>query len=287
MIRALVGNDQDITRTFYAADEETAAEPAAAPVVTVEREDGTDLTGGTASLATSVATFPLTAAAHLTRVDELKVVWTASVNSKAQVHTDYVKVVGARFFGIPSLRALKGLSSTSTFTNAELKAARDLAEEFVEQFTEEAWVPQYRRETHDGTDEQVLYLHRINVRELLSVTLDGSAQDTSGWTVSGSGRILTDGAVFTCSAVAKQNVVVQYAYGYSEPPQDLANATRKLARHLLLAGETGIPDRARMMQTEWGMFQLDIADEKKPTGIPEIDSVLCRYRAARPDWVVS
>lgn len=287
MKRAVVGNDAVLTQYLYAADDETLTDATGDVTVTVAREDGTALTGGTATkTVTGTYTFTLTAATHLTRVDELKVTFSATVSGKTQSHDQYVKVVKGRYFTLAELRAMKGLSSTSTFPNADLATARDIAEDFVEQFCEAAFVPQYRREVVDGDDRDELYLSRLNVRELLSVKLDGSAMTTTGWTVSSSGRIKTDGDVFIC-AIAGQNVQVQYEYGSVAPPMDLKNATLKLARALVLSTESAIPDRARMMQTEWGMFQLDVASKDKPTGIPDVDAVLMRYREEQPGWVIA
>lgn len=290
MTRALVGNDQKVLFDTYAADDETLTDAAAVPAVSVSREDGTILT--TAASSTDEAgvghySYTLTAATHLTRVDELKLDWAYTLASATRAETTYVKVVRARFFKLAELRALKGLSSVTTYPNATLALMRDVAEDFVEEFCKEAFVPQYRRDVFDGDNCQTLYLPRVHVRSLISVKLAGVTMDTTGWTVSRSGRIRTTGAVFTAGVPAGQNVAVQYELGRSGPPHDLKNATLRLARHITLNLETSIPDRARMMQTEFAMFQLDVASEDKPTGVPEIDAVLIRYREAQPDFIVA
>lgn len=288
MSRTLVGNDYLVEHTFYAADEETATDVTGVGTVTVTREDGTVLAGGTTTdTGVGTTTFPLTAAVHTTRVDDLTIGYSATVAGRTVSEYEYVKVVGARFFSIALLRAQKGLSNTVVYANADLKWARDVAEDFVEEFTKDAFVPQYRRDIFDGDDGSEMFLSRIGVRSIIGVTIDGVAASTTGWSVSASGRVRTDGDIFTSNVTAGQNITVSYSLGRNAPPANLANATVKLARHLLLSLESSIPDRARMMTTEFASYQLDVASEDKPTGIPEIDAVLSRYRAAQGDWIVA
>lgn len=286
-MRAVKSNDSIITHYFYGADEETLTDADASVTVTVAREDGTALTGGTASTATTgVYTFDLTAATHTDEIDDLTVTWSCDIASAAIVETDIVRVVGGRFFGIATLRAQRGMADTAKYTNAELKDVRDVVEDFIEEFTEQAWVTSYARYTTDGDGSDCLFLPDTDTTTLTSVSVGGTAQTISAWTLSASGRIATGGTTFTTDP-AGQNVVVKYEYGAPVLPGDLRRASITLARHILLSTESTIPDRARIMQTEWGMFHLDTANEDHPTGLPEVDAVLVRYRAAKSDWVVA
>ncbi len=286
--RAVKGNDLTLTHVFYGADEETATDATGNVTVTVEREDGTSLTGGTIGSnngTTGEYDFALTAATHLDELDELKITWTATVDSRTITEIDYVNVVGGRYFTLTSLRSEPGLSNMTTFTNQELKDARDIAEDFIEQYCEHAWVPSYSRYVFDGNGGDFVLLPKISSRRIIAATISGTAQTTSSWSVDDGGRIITDGTRFTQAIPAGQNCVIKYEWGEQYAPLDLQRAARKLARHLLLDNESSIPDRARLMQTEWAMFHLDTASEDKPTGMPEVDSVLMRYRAEQPGWI--
>lgn len=283
-MRALKGNDTSISHTTYAADDETATAATGNVVVTVEREDGTALAGGNATGSNPYA-FNLTAASHTDELDELTVTWTGTVSSRVVSHTDYVKVVGARYFRLKTLRGMSGLPNTTQ--NADLVWARDIAEDFVEEFTEHAWVPTYQRDIEDGDNCRELTLSRTSVRRLINVTVDGVAQSTTNWSVTNWGRVITDGDLFIVKIPQGNNISVAYEWGEKAPPGDLMRATLMLARHILLTAQgSPIPDRARLMQTDWGMFHLDTASEDKPTGMPEIDAVLRRYRREQPGWVV-
>ena len=284
--RVLKGNDFTLSHSFYAQDEETLTIATDSITVAIEREDGTALTGGTAS--TSVAgiyTFALTAATHLDELDVLKVTWSGTVAARTIEEIDYVAVIGARYFGLAELRALKGISNTSTYTNAELASARDIAEDFVENYTEHVFVPSYRREVSDGDNCDYILLEKLAARRLIAVSITGTAQTTTDWTINDQGTVRTDGVRFTEATPGGNNIIIKYEWGELAPQLDMKRATIALARYILLQAESTIPDRARLMQTEWAMFHLDTASEDNPTGLPEVDSVLKRYRHEQPGWV--
>lgn len=286
--RVLKGNDHKLTHTFYAQDEETATDATGNVTVTVVREDGTALTGGTIASnngTTGQYDFDLTAASHVDELDDLVVTWSATVGGRTVSEHEYVKVVGARYFTISALRALKGLSSTSTFTNTELQSARDIAEDFVENFTEHSFVPVYRREVRDGDGLGYILLEKLSPRRLIEVSVSGTVSTTTDWTINEQGLLRTTGDRFTEATPQGHNIVIKYEWGEPGPNLDLQRATLALARYILLNAESSIPDRARLMQTEWAMFHLDTASEEKPTGLPEVDAVLCRYRHEQPGWV--
>ena len=287
-LRALKGNDYTLTHTFYAQDEETATDATGNVTVTVGREDGTALTGGTIVAnngTTGQYDFDLTAASHIDELDVLSITWSATVDGRTVSETDYVKIVGAYYFPLSSLRAMKGLASTSTYTNNELRSARETAEDFIEAYTEHVFVPTYRREVKDGDGRQWLTLEKVSGRRLIEVTIDGTAQTLTNWTINEQGLVRTDGEVFVRSVPAGHNIVVKYEWGELAPALDLQRAALTLARYILLNSESTIPDRARLMQTEWAMFHLDTASEDNPTGLPEVDAVLKRYRHEQPGWV--
>lgn len=294
MTRALIGNISSVEHYFLAADDETPANPdLVSPgvyttiTVTGTKADATAITPSTATLSDANLTPGLCAyvTPAYSEYDEIELSFSTTIDSQTVVGSEFVKVVGGRFFTLAQLRSQRGLANTTTYTNAHLAAARDIVEDLIEHFTDNAWVPQHKREVFDGDGCSELFLSRIGARRIISASISGTSQTTTAWTISASGRILSNGVPFA-THIAKQNVVIAYEWGAKRPPRDLANASLRLAKHILLSTESSIPDRARMMQTEWGMFQLDAASEQKPTGIPEIDSVLMRYRYEQPGWIV-
>lgn len=281
-MRAVINNDTRVRFQFDNADGEPT-DATGSVSVAVTRADGTSLTGLTA---TSVTGYPglyeitLTAATYLTRYDELTLVWTATVDGQARSETMYVTVVGGRILSPSALRAAAGLDA-SRYDNDLLVWALDFVSDVFDEFCETAWIPRFHRFTTDGNDETMLWLPRLPGYSLLSATLDGTAMTTTDWVIT-EDEIRTDGDIFTAESVKGYNVVVEYVYGYKTPPSSIIGAAVKYANHIVRSDTNTIPDRARMVQTEWGMFIMDTAAEDKPTGLPEVDSVLTRMRRETP-----
>lgn len=306
--RILKNNATRIARTFYNEDGETATD--AAPQTTgvtygISSVDGTVITaaGSAATYASSAGLYTAVIPAQ-TRLNQLIVTWTATgvgTNPGPLVITDYVDVRQAYFFELAELRAMDGLADATKYTAAMLADARRVSEQLVEKYTRVAWTPAYEREVLDaleytlvqgqfrGVDYKaigsgsVIQLKRVPcmTKHLIQVSVAGVVQDITGWTLSEWGRLATGGTVFP-PALAGQNVDVQYEWGEYVPPSDLKRATLRLARQVLLTQNSSIPDRARMMTTEFATFQLTIASEDFPTGLPEVDAVLQQYREWTP-----
>lgn len=280
MLRAVVGNTTRLVVGTVGIDEETLADATAGVSMSVTRADGTELASISAASPTEVGSglynLDFDATVHLTRTDVLDCTLTYEVAGAARREDFQVRVVGGRFFDLRSLRGMQGIGNTTQFDTADLAAARDIAEEFVEDFTAQAWVPRSDVYELDAMTTGYFLPYRP-VRSLVRLLVDGTAVDASGATVNQSGALTLPDT----SSRASETVLVEFEHGEATPPADLAQAAMRLARHILFSGDSSIPDRARMMVTDWGTFALDIASEEKPTGLPEVDSVLRRYRFAR------
>ena len=281
-MRAVLNNDTRVRFQFDNADGAPTA-TTGDPSVSVTRADGTALSALTAS---AVEGYPglyevtLTAASYTDRYDELTLVWTATVDAQAREETMYVEVVGGRILSPSALRAASGLDA-QRYDNDLLVWALDVVSDVFDEFCETAWVPRFHRFTTDGNDRTSLWLPRLPGYSLISATLDGTAMVTTDWVVTDD-EIRTDGDIFTSETVKGHNVTVEYVYGAKQPPSSVVGAAVKYATHLVKSDLNTIPDRARMVQTEWGMFIMDTASEDKPTGLPEVDSVLVRMRRETP-----
>ena len=277
-MRAVIANDTRVRFQFDNADGVPTGATGSVSV-SVTRADGTALTPLTA---TAVEGFPglyettLTAAVYVDRYDELALVWTATVDGQVRSETMYAEVVGGRILSPSALRAGAGLDP-QRYDNDLLIWALDIVCDVFDEFCETAWVPRFRRDTFDGNNAAYMWTNHGPVHSLVSASLDGTAMDTTGW-VFADDEIRTDGDIFTADTVQGLNVILEYTYGTKRPPSSIIGAAVKYAAHLVRSDTNTIPDRARMVQTEWGMFIMDTASEDKPTGLPEVDSVLVRVR---------
>lgn len=85
------------------------------------------------------------------------------------------------------------------------------------------------------------------------------------------------------------NVSITYTAGFSSIPADVKEATLQAtrARVLALASNASIDDRRTSINTDHGTITYVIAGEGRPTGYPEVDEVLMRYRRSQAPLVMT
>lgn len=263
--------------TFYVG--ETATDADAGVTLDVDHLNGTSIVSGAAATdeaETGRYTYDLAAQDDPAVV---KVTWYATIGGNARESIQWYEIVDGLLFSLIVLRSQSGLSNTSTYTTDELEAARDQVIDTFQEFCETAWAGTYRRQILDGDGDSVLFLDRMPVQRLLSVSVDGTSLTLSDLTVSRDGEVrIKSGTPASFLTTDPQNVIVEYVYGEDFVPSDIYRAALRYGRYLTLSETSSIPDRARMLTTQYGSFQMVVANEDYPTGLPEVDSVLRRHR---------
>lgn len=275
--RVRVDTPATLAVTFYDSEGEVAIDPGVT-TVTITRSDGTAVVTAAATTGTGAAarTYPLAAQV---RPDHLTVVWTGSVGGRRV--TSEVEVVGAFYAELAEIRALDALSNTANYPTAKLARARHQAEDVFEDVTGVAWVPRHARELLDGTNEVRLRLAHQQPRSLIAVSVAGVVQaDLTAFRLYPYAAIERVAGATWPSEVSGggQNIVVEYLHGFDAPPADLREAFLVYVRDRLLMGNSRIPDRASLMSTDFGTFNLVTAGGQRYTGLPDVDAVLQRYR---------
>lgn len=297
MLQVRPAHDQRIVRGAtatlswqpYDGDGEPAA-PAGAVTVGVDQADGTELVAaGTATAGTGSDphTYQL-AAANNTVLTELHATWTDTGDSSTA--TTVIAVVGAPYFSVAYARAkVPELSDTVKYPTATIVAARAAAETDIEEITQVAFVPQFRRATFDGPGQASLLLPTPVVRRVRSVIeLDDDGTVAHTWTadqlagiaVTDTGRIVHRGGIVF--PAGDQNLVVEWEHGHTLPPPDVRAAALTLVRERLNRPRSAIPDRATRFQiTDGGTYALATAG-RRSTGNPDVDAVLARHSLDTP-----
>jgi len=284
MFRATLNNDTKLYRTFYSGSQPTDIDASGVPTVAVERADGTALAAPTATdeVTPGEYSITLTAATYTDAIDRLKITWSGTVDGLAMEEVQYVDVVGSRYFTLGQLRSMEGLSSTQKYSDLYLARVRDEVEVAFEAYCEQSFVRKHARDVYDSIEfngTHGIFTRSTPVSELLSVVLDGVAETLAGnWSVSESGQVRADSFDPTANSLG-QDLVISYVQGWEQPPADLQRIALRYARQLAVINVSTVPDRARLMQSEFGLFVLDAPGPDKATGIPEVDEVLNRYRA--------
>jgi hypothetical protein len=256
---------------------------ASGPVtVTVKRLDGvTVITSGTANNdSTGVYSFVVPGYAQL---DAHTVDWTGTFGGSATTVTDLLEIVGDYYFTIPEVRVTP-TALPVTYTLAQLTAKRILVEQECERICGQAFVPRFHRALLNGTGTTRILVPHIDPQVVRAVSTATRAGGTFT-VVSGSslaaiapvhGGVLVrdDGAVFP---QGYRNVLVEYEYGRSNPPEDLRLAAMKRLRSLLTTATSPIPDRTlSFTDRDGGVYRLSTPSEQK-TGMPEVDGVYEGY----------
>ena len=209
-MRAVVRNGIHIHQAFFEGS--SIVRPDEPPTITLARANGEELEAPEAQIIDAgeyVDHVRITLQGDaVSRLDELTITWTAIVNGLSRKEVSFLKVVGQRYFQLHELRAMEGLTSHNNYSDADLEAARLVAESRIENFCETSFVPQARIETHDAADLYqkrpsnpnngfgfpLLHLRRSPVRGLISVKSSGNEIDTDAWTVTEWGQLRSAGA---------------------------------------------------------------------------------------------
>lgn len=273
--RILMNTTNTLFVEFYVNETPTSAD--AGVTVLVKNPAGATVSTGAAALV-SVGRYSYEVPASSTPT-VYTVSWTGTFGGDPQTITQFYEVVENFMFSLADLRRHDSMADTVRFPTSALQDARDEATDLILHYTKASWGETYQREVVDGDASGWIVLRRHPLRRLLSLSINEAAQTLTQWTASESGVVRAKNTASPLLVrMGGQNVVVEYSYGYPfAVPRDVQRAALRLARHNLLTLPSSIPDRARMMTTEWGTFQLSTASEEYPTGLPEVDSVLRRY----------
>jgi hypothetical protein len=194
-----------------------------------------------------------------------------------------VQVTGGHMFTVAQLRAFGdgALASSTTYPDATLIDTRSRVTMLFEDFCNVAFVNRYGRVSLDGVLSRTVWLPNMKVNKIRTVTINGIALDAGQLaqiTVYPYGKL--DRLALWPPYVTKQNIVIGYEHGYTYTPQDVARAAMMLARYETITTE--LSDRMISFSNDLGIIRQALPDRDHPTGIPSVDSVLCRYREHSP-----
>lgn len=270
--------------TFVGADGESPEATASTPVAAVAREDGTALTAAVVS-GTAVSTGVYAASittTHTAQLDRLKVTWTGTAGSLAQTYTTELEVVGAHYASVPEIRDERGLDNTTTFPLHLIRRVRDAWANRVEDACGVSFVPRYERDVLSGDGTCRLALSHIRPLSLIAVTIDGTSQTLTDFTLHDTGMIEFEGSSFPTSSTGP-NVTVTYEHGFPNVPEDVRHEVLKAIRMDLLRYSKDLPtDAISQAFPDGPTIRYSTPGPDRPTGILALDAVLARYKFRAP-----
>ncbi len=263
---------------------ETPTDSTTDVVVTVTHENGTILEDATAATAgpegSGTYTWVLPGQSNL---DVFSLDWLATIDGQPMTESTDLEVVGGVYAPTAQIRNLDGPSGTfqdaAKFPLADILEAERDAQDLFEGYCDIAFVPRYARAVLDGNGSQEMFLPSLDVRRLIDATEDGAPVDTSSWIIDEDGRLFRPNDRF--SAAGPSNLVIRYEHGKRTTPSDIRRAYVKYVRALLLDRFDRIDDRSTSLTAANETIQLAVAGPNRPTGYPDVDSVLNQWRATK------
>jgi hypothetical protein len=187
------------------------------------------------------------------------------------------------------VRALSGLQDTTAYPDSAIDTAILVATETIDNYCGTSFEYKPFTATLDGTNSSTILLRNdygeqiLFPRTITSVTIDGTAADTTGWQFTEDGRLLRTLGWFTYKWPGRNVVIVGTAGFSSEAPESIKWAARTLARQHVIDLASRVPDRALQIQSEFGTITMAQAGGPgRPTSLPEVNAKLNRFRYKVP-----
>ncbi|MEM9611150.1 MAG: hypothetical protein AAGA99_27335, partial [Actinomycetota bacterium] len=252
--------------------------------VSVADADGTVLATGAATIPSGTsgkATFEL-AAEHTSRPRWLTATWT---RDDGAIRTSTHELVGGVYFTIADARTEKGgMADTGMYADNFIQEARYAAEIEAEEICGVAFVPRFARLRIDGSGWDELAVEHPRVRELISVTEDGTAwtaDEVAAVIVDDAMLILDDGCVWTRG---RGRFVLEYLHGWDRLPADMLVPTMRRAKHAIDNAESTVPVGAFTAAVPGGgQITLQRPDAMR-TGDHTVDAVYARHNDRVPGF---
>lgn len=249
-----------------------------AVTVTVTNAAGGQVTTGAATKDNTTPGRYTFALAPQTAVASLTATWAGAWGGVAQSVEIYAEIVATQLFTIQQLRDFDDQKLAATvYTDEQLAEKRDEIHDFFERVCNVSFVRRYARDVLKGEWRRDIYLMRRRPQKILSVTVDDlalSSDDVALLTTYDSGK-LERPTLWPYRPVQPRNIVVEYEYGWQQPPAKIVEAAKVLARYEIVARDVG--DRTISVNTELGQVRLSVPGQNYPTGIPVVDAALAQY----------
>ena len=212
--------------------------------------------------------------------------WTATVNGEPLEDSETFTVGLAQevYFTEAEARAFRSgkLASETKYPDADIEAAREEIEEFIEKIIGYACVPRTKTVTLNGDGTAELFLPDTRVTAVSAIT----DTDSSGTVDTYDSTDLADIVLTEYGSVRRRslgyftfgygNVSITYTHGLPECPGPIKRAALILLYNRLVGSD--VSDRAQSFTNESGTLAYSTPNGMaRPTGLPEVDAILYKY----------
>jgi len=187
------------------------------------------------------------------------------------------------------VRAMDGMGDSGAYPDALIDAGIAVGTELIDQYCGTSFEAKAFNVTLDGTGRTDILLRDqfgpiLYPRSITSATVDGvEAADTALWALYPEGQVVQVAGTFTATAGGRNVVIAGTAGVYDTPPEQIKHACRLLARAYCVDSSARVHDRALNINNEFGQIVLaQPGGPGRPTGLPEVNAILNRYRFRAP-----
>ncbi len=220
-------------------------------------------------------------------MDIYEATWTGPVGGQSQSVRTRFEIVGGFIVSLQEVRDFDPeLLDTVEYTAAEIRSAREWAEEYVEQICRVSFRPRGRRVRLSGSGSAQLFLPDYLPLSLVSGSIDAGAGAVALTAPQVADVTLYDEGIAERRTLGywstgERNVSLHYTHGYDEAPEPIRIAVLELVRKRLVP--SAIPSDAESFSTEGGaLLRMNTPGRGRPTGVPLVDATIEQYKRHRP-----
>lgn len=294
-MRAIL-NREAIVRLHTDDEDGTLVAATGTPTIAVTDGDGNTVAGVSAASSESTGVYKAAIPAQ-TSYDRLTVSWSATVATYARTVTDYVDVVSERLVPLWRLREDAELTSVSGTLLRRLEDT--VAEWFRSALKYPPVLESFRYQWLQEYPTQRLKVPGVHFPHSIVSLAYGRGAGMTTWSAGDLAKIavIENGFEYLDSGTFapmdflrgwdRGTFVAGYytahvthggggAFGLVSAPEDLRRAAATLCRYV--ARTSNLPERARRIETAQSIIDLSMPSSEKPTGLPDVDAAIARYR---------
>jgi len=250
------------------------AEDAASVSVVVQQPDGTTTAPITLTHVASSGVYSVywtpTMLGHHTPI--FTVTGTATV--RGGVFTEGFDVYGVTITSVAELRhRYADLADTSRYTDARVREKLRAAVQQWNDLAALSMAPYGKTVTTVGDGGMTLSLPDVEIRTIVSFTIDGVAVPATNYTFDRRGGVIT---LIAGWFTWKKDVVVHYECGLDFPPGAVVDAVMQRAVELLVPPQSGL-GRMTSVANDLGFARVSLAGKDGTTGVPDFDATASLY----------
>jgi hypothetical protein len=199
---------------------------------------------------------------------------TGTSTVRGGVFTEGFDVYGVTITTIADLRyRYPDLADSSKYPDGRVREKLRAAVQQWNDLAALSMAPFGKTYTTVGDGGMTLNLPDVEIRDIVTFTIDGIAVPTTSYTFDRRGGVLT---LIAGWFTWRKDVVIHYEYGLDNPPGAVVDAVQQRAVELLVPPQSGL-GRMTSVANDLGFARISLAGKDGTTGVPDFDATASLY----------